>query len=164
VPPALSAGPDAVVFTSPMLDHVRQTLGSSGALPPTLVIHHRRDDCHVTHCDMVPPFMAWASGLRPPHLDRWRHQPGQSLPQPRLPRFHRSRGRGCVGHHRVCEREEVDGLHSPVQQACHATGWTDDHNGGSNRPTAVLPRPAPTDQPCGCRVCANSCRSGHGLS
>jgi hypothetical protein len=62
VPPALSAGPDAVVFTSSMLDHVRQTLGSSGALPPTLVIHHRRDDCHVTHCDMVPPFMVWASG------------------------------------------------------------------------------------------------------
>jgi len=62
VPPALSAGPDAVVFTSSMLDHVRQTLGSAGALPPTLVIHHRRDDCRVTHSEMVPPFMAWASG------------------------------------------------------------------------------------------------------
>ncbi len=62
VPPALSAGPDAVVFTSSMLDHVRQTVGSAGALPPTLVIHHRRDDCRVTHFDMVPPFMAWASG------------------------------------------------------------------------------------------------------
>lgn len=62
VPPALSAGPDAVIFTSSMLDHVRQTLGSPGALPPTLVIHHRRDDCHFTHYDMVPPFVAWASG------------------------------------------------------------------------------------------------------
>jgi len=62
VPPALSAGPDAIVFTSSMLDHVRQTLGSTSALPPTLVIHHRRDDCHVTHFDMVPPFMAWAAG------------------------------------------------------------------------------------------------------
>ena len=62
VPPALSAGPDAVVFTSSMLDHVRQTVGSPDALPPTLVIHHRRDDCQVTHFDMVPPFMAWASG------------------------------------------------------------------------------------------------------
>ncbi len=62
VPPALSAGPDAVVFTSSMLDHVRQTVGSPSALPPTLVIHHRRDDCHVTHYKMVQPFMAWASG------------------------------------------------------------------------------------------------------
>lgn len=62
VPPALSARPDAVVFTSSMLDHVRQTVGSPDALPPTLVIHHRRDDCQVTHYDMVQPFMAWASG------------------------------------------------------------------------------------------------------
>lgn len=62
VPPALSAGPDAVVFTSSMLDHVRQAVGSASALPPTLVIHHRRGDCRVTHYDMVLPFMAWASG------------------------------------------------------------------------------------------------------
>jgi hypothetical protein len=62
VPPFLSSGPDAVVFTSSMLDHVRQTVGSASSLLPTLVIHHRRDDCHVTHFDMVPPFMAWASG------------------------------------------------------------------------------------------------------
>lgn len=45
-----------------MLDHVRRTVSSASALPPTLVIHHRRDDCHVTHYDMVQPFMAWASG------------------------------------------------------------------------------------------------------
>ncbi len=56
--PALSAGPAAVIFTSSMLDHVRQTVGSASALPPTLVIHHRRDDCHVTHFEMVQPFMA----------------------------------------------------------------------------------------------------------
>ncbi|MGL4440708.1 MAG: hypothetical protein ACRCUE_15695 [Bosea sp. (in: a-proteobacteria)] len=62
VPPALSAGPDAVVFTSSMLDHVRQTVGLPNTLPPTLVIHHRRDDCHVTHYNMVQPFMEWASG------------------------------------------------------------------------------------------------------
>ncbi len=62
VPPALSAGPDGVVFASSMLDHVRQTLGSASALPPTLVVHHRRDDCRVTHYEMVQPFMAWASG------------------------------------------------------------------------------------------------------
>ncbi|CAN1499357.1 hypothetical protein MCEMSEM23_00438 [Rhabdaerophilaceae bacterium] len=61
VPPALSAGPDAVVFASSMLDDVRQTVGSPDALPPSLVIHHRRDDCRVTHFDMVEPFMAWAS-------------------------------------------------------------------------------------------------------
>ena len=36
VPPALSAGPDAVVFTSSMLDHVRQTVGS-----PRAVVSHR---------------------------------------------------------------------------------------------------------------------------
>ncbi len=62
VPPALSAGPDGVVLTSSMLDHVRQTVGSPAALPPTLVVHHRRDDCRVTHYDMVPPFMDWSAG------------------------------------------------------------------------------------------------------
>jgi hypothetical protein len=65
VPPALSARPDAVVFTSSMLDHVRQTVGSPSALPPTLVIYHRRDNCQVTHYDMAPPFMA---GLRAAHV------------------------------------------------------------------------------------------------
>lgn len=62
VPPALSTAPDGVVLASSMLDYVRQTVGSAGALPPTLVIHHRRDDCRATHFEMVQPFMAWASG------------------------------------------------------------------------------------------------------
>jgi hypothetical protein len=30
------------------------------ALGPTLIIHHRRDDCQRTHFEQVPGFMAWA--------------------------------------------------------------------------------------------------------
>ena len=60
VPQALSAKPDGVVFASSMLDQVRQGIGAPSALPPTLVIHHRRDECPVTHFSMAGEFMAWA--------------------------------------------------------------------------------------------------------
>jgi hypothetical protein len=60
IPAALSARPDGLVLASSFLDQVQTRLGDAGALPPTLVIHHRRDDCQRTHFEQVPGFMSWA--------------------------------------------------------------------------------------------------------
>lgn len=60
VPSALSARPDGLVLASSFLDHLQSRLGDASTLPPTLVIHHRRDDCQRTNFDQVPGFMAWA--------------------------------------------------------------------------------------------------------
>ncbi len=39
-----------------------KVLGSPAALPPTLIVHHRHDECHETLPDGVAPFLAWAGG------------------------------------------------------------------------------------------------------
>jgi hypothetical protein len=62
VPAALSAQPSGIVLTSGFLDNVRSSIGSPGALPATLVVHHRRDGCHVTPPGAVEPFKAWGGG------------------------------------------------------------------------------------------------------
>ena len=62
VPGALAQRPSGVVFASSMLSAVRGSLGSPSALPPTLIVHHRRDECRVTHADDVAPFQQWAGG------------------------------------------------------------------------------------------------------
>lgn len=59
VPGALSGKPDAVVLTAAFLDEVRSTMGSPGALPRTLVVHHRQDGCRKTPPSGVAPFKAW---------------------------------------------------------------------------------------------------------
>jgi hypothetical protein len=59
---ALPARPDAIVITSGMLDAFQQNVGSPGALPPTLIIHHRQDSCRVTLPALVDPFIAWSAG------------------------------------------------------------------------------------------------------
>jgi hypothetical protein len=59
VPAALSAQPSGIVLTSGFLDNVRASIGSPGALPATLVIHHRHDGCRVTLPAAVEPFKAW---------------------------------------------------------------------------------------------------------
>ena len=56
---ALSANPDGIVITSGMLDHFQSNVGSPDALPPTLIVHHRRDSCRVTLPSLVEPFQAW---------------------------------------------------------------------------------------------------------
>ena len=63
------ARPARLVLTSGFLsdasgdgDNVMSILGSPSALPPTLVVHHRRDGCRVTRPEGVGPFMAWAKG------------------------------------------------------------------------------------------------------
>ncbi|QCI65754.1 alpha/beta hydrolase [Phreatobacter stygius] len=61
-PAALSARPDGIVLTSAMLDTFQAYAGSPGALPRTLVLHHRQDGCRVTQPALVAPFAAWAGG------------------------------------------------------------------------------------------------------
>lgn len=62
VPNSLSAKPNAIVLTAAMLNDVRSSVGSPSALPPTLVVHHRKDGCRVTPPGAVEPFKAWGGG------------------------------------------------------------------------------------------------------
>ena len=63
------ARPAKLVLTSGFLsndsgdpDNVMAILGSPAALPPTLVIHHRHDECGKTSPAGVAPFIKWAAG------------------------------------------------------------------------------------------------------
>lgn len=61
-----SARPDRVVLTAGFYDaqggneNVQGALGSPSSLPPTLVLHHRRDGCRFTPPSGVPQFQQWA--------------------------------------------------------------------------------------------------------
>jgi hypothetical protein len=59
IPGALPAQPDGIVLTSGFLDDVRSAIGSSAALPRTLIVHHKRDGCRFTPPGAVAPFKAW---------------------------------------------------------------------------------------------------------
>jgi len=69
---AAGARPDALVLTSGFLSpqsgqgvnrHVIRLVGGSpGALPRTLVVHHRHDGCHFTLPSGVQPFLDWSKG------------------------------------------------------------------------------------------------------
>jgi hypothetical protein len=68
---ANGAKPDALVLTAGFLSpqsgegvnrHVIRLLGSPGALPRTLVVHHRKDACKHTLPTGVDPFIAWSQG------------------------------------------------------------------------------------------------------
>lgn len=66
---ARGAKPDALVLTAGFLtnasgssQNVASILGSPGKLPPTLVIHHRKDGCKFTLPAGVEPFVKWAGG------------------------------------------------------------------------------------------------------
>jgi hypothetical protein len=66
---AAGARPARLVLTSGFLsdasgdrDNVIAILGSPAALPPTLIVHHRHDECRKTSPDGVTPFLAWAAG------------------------------------------------------------------------------------------------------
>lgn len=66
---ARGARPAKLVLTSGFLsdasgdsDNVAAILGSAGALPPTLIVHHRHDGCRKTLPAGVEPFLAWAGG------------------------------------------------------------------------------------------------------
>ncbi|MGD0640987.1 MAG: alpha/beta hydrolase [Roseiarcus sp.] len=66
---AAGARPARLVLTSGFLsdasgdgDNVMRILGSPEALPPTLIVHHRHDECRKTLPDGVKPFLDWAGG------------------------------------------------------------------------------------------------------
>jgi hypothetical protein len=66
---AAGARPARLVLTSGFLsdasgdrDNAVAILGSPAALPPTLIVHHRHDECRKTSPDGVAPFLAWAAG------------------------------------------------------------------------------------------------------
>jgi hypothetical protein len=66
---ARGARPDALVLTSGFLTaesgsstNVQSILGTPNSLPPTLVIHHRRDACRMTLPAGVDPFVRWSAG------------------------------------------------------------------------------------------------------
>jgi hypothetical protein len=63
---AAGARPDRLVLTSGFLsdasgssENVMRILGSPAALPPTLVVHHRHDECDRTSPIGVKPFADW---------------------------------------------------------------------------------------------------------
>ena len=53
---------DGAVFFSGNYKTIRARLGSTDNLPPTLVVHHRRDRCPGTTPANVEPFKRWAGG------------------------------------------------------------------------------------------------------
>lgn len=66
---AAGARPARLVLTAGFLsdasgssDNVMSILGSPGALPPTLIVHHRHDECNKTAPAGVAPFVAWSKG------------------------------------------------------------------------------------------------------
>jgi len=66
---AAGARPARLVLTSGFLsnasgdsDNVVNIVGSPAALPPTLVVHHRHDECNKTSPEGVEPFVKWAAG------------------------------------------------------------------------------------------------------
>lgn len=66
---AAGARPARLVLTSGFLsdesgdsDNAMRILGSPDVLPPTLIIHHRHDECARTAPEGVKPFLAWAAG------------------------------------------------------------------------------------------------------
>ncbi len=59
VPEALASNPAGLVLTSGFLSDVRNRIGSAEVLPPTLVVHHRKDGCRLTTPNAVDPFKAW---------------------------------------------------------------------------------------------------------
>jgi hypothetical protein len=59
VPGALSGKPNGIVLTAGFLSEVQSQVGSAGALPRTLIVHHKQDGCRLTPPSAVAPFKAW---------------------------------------------------------------------------------------------------------
>ena len=62
VPQSFGAKPSGIVLTAGFLNEVRSQIGSAGALPRTLIVHHRNDGCRFTPPSGVEPFKAWGGG------------------------------------------------------------------------------------------------------
>jgi hypothetical protein len=59
---ASGARPSGVVFVSGIHSRVMSALGSPGALPATLVVHHSQDACRFTSPADASRFVAWTGG------------------------------------------------------------------------------------------------------
>jgi hypothetical protein len=59
VPESFGAKPNGIVLTAGFLNEVRSQVGSAGALPRTLIVHHKLDGCRFTPPSGVEPFKAW---------------------------------------------------------------------------------------------------------
>ncbi|MDP2411695.1 MAG: hypothetical protein Q8M26_15585 [Pseudolabrys sp.] len=80
---ASGARPSGVIFVSGVLGAVMSSLGSPAALPPTLVIHHRRDECDRTSPASAQRFVGWSGGKA---SLRWIDNTGAPVPNPCGPR------------------------------------------------------------------------------
>jgi hypothetical protein len=82
---ALAGGARAAgaVFVSAPLGLAREALGSPSRLPPTLVVHHRRDGCDSTAPGGVGPFVSWSGGRA---RVAWFDNDGPPAPNPCGPR------------------------------------------------------------------------------
>jgi hypothetical protein len=56
----LPSRPDGIVFASAMLEETRPALGDAAALPPMLIVQHRKDTCRVSLPEGAEAFKAWA--------------------------------------------------------------------------------------------------------
>lgn len=74
---------DGVVLVSSNYGAIRGELGSAARLPPTLIVHHRRDACGPTKPASVQPFVAWAGGKA---RVAWFDNAGPEAPNPCGPR------------------------------------------------------------------------------
>jgi hypothetical protein len=59
LPRALPAHPDAIILSSAILSRTSAIIADPDRLPPTLVIHHRRDRCWATPPEAVEDFKEW---------------------------------------------------------------------------------------------------------
>jgi hypothetical protein len=59
---AIPSQPDGLVITSGMLPQFQSNAGSPLGLPPTLIVHHRKDGCGATSPTYVDPFIQWSQG------------------------------------------------------------------------------------------------------
>ena len=80
---ASGAKADGVVLVSGAYDNVRATLGSPSALPRTLLVHHRNDECNSTPPAAAASFIAWSGGKA---YVSWIGNRGSPVPNPCGPR------------------------------------------------------------------------------
>jgi predicted esterase len=77
------ARPSGVILVSGALGPAMQILGSPAALPATLLVHHRRDECPRTSPAIAQRFAAWSGGKARLH---WIDNTGHAVPNPCGPR------------------------------------------------------------------------------
>jgi hypothetical protein len=77
---ALAAGAklNGLVIVSGVLREARQTLGSPGLLPRTLLVHNKHDACNLTLPEFASEFASWSGGRA---TVRWVNVSGPAVPR-----------------------------------------------------------------------------------